>query len=68
MKTNKDNQQDKNTKNTKEQPLTNKKSIVKDTDADGSSPYVDLEKSNFSERKHGRTAGPLGPDHEPGTV
>lgn len=39
-----------------------------DTDADGSSPYVDLDRSNFTERPHGRTNEPMGPDHEPGTV
>lgn len=49
-------------------PVKAKKSLVKDTDAEGSSPYVDLDKANFAERTHGRTARPLGPDHEPGTV
>jgi len=48
--------------------LTKKKSIVKDTDAEGSSSYVDLDKANLNERSHGRTERPLGPDHEPGTV
>ncbi len=41
---------------------------VKDTDADGSSPYVDLDKADFSERDHGRTHKSSGSGHEPGTV
>lgn len=68
MKTNKENQQKKSPGKSKEQPKKGNKSIVKDTDADGSSPYVDLDKSNFTERTHGRTTKSLGPDHEPGTV
>jgi hypothetical protein len=35
---------------------------------ESSSPYVDLDKANFTDRKHGRTKESLGPDHEPGTV
>lgn len=35
---------------------------------DTSSPYVDLDKANFTDRKHGRTNESLGPDHEPSTV
>ncbi len=37
-------------------------------DDDHSTTYVDLDKANFADRKHGRTADSLGPDHEPGTV
>ncbi len=68
MKTTKENHPAKDVKANNDKPANTKKTIVKDTDADGSSPYVDLEKANFSERRHGRTAGPLGPNHEPGTV
>ncbi len=68
MKTTKENQSEKSKVKPSGQQANQKKSIVKDTDAEGSSPYVDLDKANFSERSHGRTAEPLGPDHEPGTV
>ena len=68
MKTTKENQSEKDMRERNVKPAGSKKSIVKDTDADGSSPYVDLDKATFSERSHGRTAKPLGPDHEPGTV
>lgn len=68
MKTTKENQSEKDEKKQIVKPTNPKKSIVKETDAEGSSPYVDLDKANFSERSHGRTKGPLGPDHEPGTV
>ena len=37
-------------------------------EVDQSTTYVDLDKTNFAERKHGRTTESLGPDHEPGTV
>lgn len=68
MKTTKENQSGKSKGEPRVQPANQKKSIVKDTDAEGSSPYIDLDKANFSERSHGRTAKSLGPDHEPGTV
>ena len=67
MKTTKT-QSEKARREPKVKPAGTKKSTVKNTDAEGSSPHVDLEKANFSERNHGRTALPLGPDHEPGTV
>jgi hypothetical protein len=67
MKTSKESQSDKVAKE-QDKPANSKKSIVKDTDAEGSSPYVELDKANFSERPHGRTTRSLGPDHEPGTV
>lgn len=37
-------------------------------DDDQLTTYVDLDKTNFADRKHGRTADSLGPDHEPGTI
>lgn len=43
------------------------KSIKKVEDSETTS-YVDLDKANFADRKHGRTNDSLGPDHEPGTV
>lgn len=39
-----------------------------DADADGLSPYVDLNKSNFSDGKHDRTNDASGSDHKPGLV
>ncbi len=68
MKTSNEKKAETASKPIKNQAPKGKKSLLKDTDAEGSSPYVDLNKANFTERKHGRTKEPLGPDHEPGTV
>lgn len=68
MRSVKENKPEKSKRITPNQSVKSKKSLVKDTDADGSSPYVDLDKANFADRKHGRTNDSLGPDHEPGTV
>ena len=37
-------------------------------DNDHLTTYVDLDKANFADRKHGRTNESFGPDHEPGTI
>ncbi len=47
---------------------THKQSKTNPADDDQSTTYVDLDKANFADRKHGRTTDSLGPDHEPGTV
>lgn len=47
---------------------THKSSKKPIQDNDDTSTYVDLDKTNFADRKHGRTNDSLGPDHEPGTV
>jgi len=47
---------------------THKQSKINPEEDDQNSTYVDLDKANFADRKHGRTHDSLGPDHEPGTV
>ncbi|MHB1178628.1 MAG: hypothetical protein ACYCZO_09890 [Daejeonella sp.] len=44
------------------------KSKVKNVEDEESTSGVDLDRSNFADRKHGGTNDSLGPDHEPETV
>ncbi len=66
MKPINENRADRNTKPTNNQEKI--KGNPKTEEDQSSSPYVDLDKANFTDRKHGRTHESLGPDHEPGTV
>ena len=67
MKPTNENQNIRNTNQTHVNQTPADKKKLEEDDDQATTP-VDLDKANFTDRKHGRTHDSLGPDHEPGTV